>query len=283
MHPEMVAMIEVVKSRYPDIELEELYPHFPRMAMPDDLALSGYSWEDCHRGFFGAGGLFLVADVARELALKPGMRVLDLCCGTGMSSIFLAKHFGVQVIALDRGVDPTENWKRIEAEGLAGAIAPMRMDARDIRLPENYFDAVFCLNSYFYFGTDDLYLPYLARFVRAGRRIGIASPCYAGELTPDTPREFLYDAPDFVESYAVHSPPWWRQHFEKTGLVRIQICREHPQGRELWLDNVRWLIEKRHPCEMDPAMREMVLQEIVMLLTDRERFVTYLTLVAEKG
>ena len=204
--PDMVTMVEVVRSRYPDIGLEELYPHFPRMAMPDDPALSGYSWEDCHRGFFGAGGLFLVAEVARELALKPGMRLLDLCCGTGMSSIFLAKHFGVQVIALDRDGDPTENWKRIEAEGLAGAITPMRMDAWDIRLPENYFDAVFCLNSYFYFGTDDLYLPYLTRFIGAGGRIGIASPCYARELTPDTPREFLYDAPDFVESYAVHSP-----------------------------------------------------------------------------
>jgi hypothetical protein len=26
----MVTMIEIVRSRYPDIELEELYPHFPR-------------------------------------------------------------------------------------------------------------------------------------------------------------------------------------------------------------------------------------------------------------
>jgi hypothetical protein len=64
--------------------------------------------------------------------------------------------------------------------------------------------------------------------------------------------------------------------------VAVQICREHPQGRALWLDNVRWLIEERHPRDMDAAMRKMVLQEILMLLTDGERFVTYLTLVAEK-
>jgi hypothetical protein len=64
--------------------------------------------------------------------------------------------------------------------------------------------------------------------------------------------------------------------------VAVQICREHPQGRELWLDNVRWLMEERHPRDMDPAMRAMVLQEIVMLLTDRKRFITYLTLIAEK-
>jgi len=66
-------MIEVVKSRYPDIELEELYPHFPRMVTPGDPALSGYSWEDCHRGFLGAGGLFLVAEEPmRQLAINAG-------------------------------------------------------------------------------------------------------------------------------------------------------------------------------------------------------------------
>jgi hypothetical protein len=44
----MVTMRDVVRSRYPDIELEELHPHFPRMVLPDDPALGGYSWQDCH-------------------------------------------------------------------------------------------------------------------------------------------------------------------------------------------------------------------------------------------
>ena len=226
--------------------------------------------------------MLLVSEMARRLELKQGMRVLDLCCGTGASSIFLAKHYGVSVIALDRDVDPTENWSRIGAAGLTNAITPTNMDARNILLPEDYFDAVFCLNSYFYFGTDDAYLPYLIRFVRAGGRIAIASPCYAGELKPDTPREYLYDAPGFAKSYAVHSPLWRCEHFEKTGLVRVHICEENPKGREFWLDDVRWLVERCHPRDMEPKMREMVLQEIVMLLTDQDRFVTYLTLVAEK-
>ena len=43
--------------------------------------------------------------------LEPGMRVLDLGCGKGLSSIFLAKEFGVQVWAADLWtplvIDPT--------------------------------------------------------------------------------------------------------------------------------------------------------------------------------
>lgn len=244
--------------------------------------LREYSWEDCHRGFIGSGGLFLVSEVAKRIGLQEGMRVLDLCCGNCSSSLFLAKHFGVRVIALDRDVDPTKNGERIDAAGLKDTITPVQADARSIELPDEYFDAVFCLNSYFYFGTDDRYLPYLARFIRPGGRIGIASPCYSHELTEDTPTEFLYDPPHFTESFAVHSPAWWQQHFEATGVAKVLLCEEHPRGREFWLDSVRWLVEECHPRDMERWMRQMVLQEIVMLLKDKERFVTYMTLIAER-
>jgi len=274
--------IEDFKARYPEIEVEELFPLFPRIPMSEYPELRQYSWEDCHRGFMGAGGLFLVSEVAGRMGLKQGMRVLDLCSGNCVSSLFLARHFGAKVVALDRDIDPARNEERIEAAGLQDAITPLKMDARSIELPEEHFDAVFCLNSYFYFGTDDTYLPYLARFIRSGGRIGIASPCYSRELSEDTPREFLYDPPDFKESSAVHSPPWWRRHFESTGVARVLACEDHRRGREFWLDQVRWLLEECHPRDMEPWMRQTVFQEIVMLLKDKERFVTYMTLIAEK-
>ena len=41
---------------------------------------------------------------------------LDLGCGKGLSSIFLAREFGVEVWAADLWIKPTENYKRfIEA------------------------------------------------------------------------------------------------------------------------------------------------------------------------
>jgi cyclopropane fatty-acyl-phospholipid synthase-like methyltransferase len=210
------------------------------------------------------------------------MRVLDLCCGNCSSSLFLAKQFRVRVTALDRDVDPTDNRERIKAAGLQDSVIPVKMDARSIGLPEEYFDAVFCLNSYFYFGADSRYLPYLTRFLRPRGRIGIASPCYSRELTVNTPEDFLYDAPHFTESFAVHSPPWWQQHFRATGVVKVLACEEHPRGREFWLDHVRWLLEQHHPRDMDHRVRQMVFREIVMLLKDKERFVTYMTLIAER-
>jgi SAM-dependent methyltransferase len=273
---------EVLKNRYPNLNPEELFPDFPRIPMTGYPELEGYTWEDCHRGFKGAGGLFLVFDTARRMKLEAGMRILDLCCGNCASSIFLAKHFDVSVVAADIGVDPTDNWKRVQEAGLEDRVLPIRMDATQLLLPYEYFDAVFCMNSYFYFGTDDAYLPYLIRFLVNGGRIGIASPCYADELSPETPPEYYFDAPGFAESHAVHSPQWWRKHFEKEKSVEILACEANPWGREYWLDDVRWLVEECHPRHRETKMREMVLQQILMLLIDQNRFVTYLNLVAEK-
>ena len=43
----------------------------------------------------GSNPLWLVEWLTAAMDLKPGMRVLDLGCGRGLTSIFLAREFGV--------------------------------------------------------------------------------------------------------------------------------------------------------------------------------------------
>ena len=43
----------------------------------------------------GANSLWLTEWLTTALDLRPGMRVLDLGCGRGASSIFLRREFGV--------------------------------------------------------------------------------------------------------------------------------------------------------------------------------------------
>jgi methylase of polypeptide subunit release factors len=72
---------------------------------PPDLArypeLNGYTRDQCYEDFFGGGGLYLAVEMLRTLRLKENDVVLDLGCGKGATSVFLAKHYGVHVIALD--------------------------------------------------------------------------------------------------------------------------------------------------------------------------------------
>ena len=49
----------------------------------------------------GPNALWLTEWLCETMDLKPDMRVLDLGCGRALSSVFLAKEFGVQVWAYD--------------------------------------------------------------------------------------------------------------------------------------------------------------------------------------
>ena len=61
------------------------------------------------------------------------------------------------------------------------------------RSPTDFFDAIVSIDSFFYYGTDDLYLNYLARFVKPGGPMGIAGAGLVQEIDgpiPDHLREW---------------------------------------------------------------------------------------------
>jgi SAM-dependent methyltransferase len=60
----------------------------------------------------GPNPLWLTEFLVQPFDLKPGMRVLDLGCGKGMTSVFLAREFGVQVYAVD--FDQWEGWTSVD-------------------------------------------------------------------------------------------------------------------------------------------------------------------------
>src|SRR5436190_14482791 len=131
-------------------------------------------WVLAHASNGGANTLHLTEWLATALELRPGMRVLDLGCGRAMPSIFLLREFGVQVWATDLWFSASENIQRIRDAGVEDGVFPLHADARSLPFAADFFDAIVCIDSYPYFGTDDLYLNYLAHFVKPGCRIGIA-------------------------------------------------------------------------------------------------------------
>ena len=70
--------------------------------------LAGYAREEIYDQTIGGGALYLAAKMVRRMHLQPGAIVLDLGCGKGATSIFLARHFGARVIAVDLWTSATE-------------------------------------------------------------------------------------------------------------------------------------------------------------------------------
>lgn len=182
----------------------------------------------------GANSLWLTEWLVESLDLRPGMRVLDLGCGRAVSSIFLSREFGVQVWATDLWFSASENLQRIRDAGVEDRVYPIHADARSLPFASEFFDVVVSIDSFVYYGTDDLYLNYLARFVKPSGQVGIAGAGIMQEI--DGP------VPDHLQAWwepglwCQHTAAWWRRHWERTGIMAVELADTMADGWQRWLD-----------------------------------------------
>jgi cyclopropane fatty-acyl-phospholipid synthase-like methyltransferase len=215
----------------------------------------------------GANALWLTEWLTSAMNLRPGMRVLDLGCGRAASSIFLRREFDVEVWATDLWFSATENIQRIRDAGVEDGVFPLHADAHALPFAADFFDAIISIDSFPYYGTDDLYLNYVAHFVKPGGPIAIAGAAVVRELdgaVPDHLRDWWTQ--DF---WACHSASWWRHHWERTGIVDIDVAGTMPDGWKLWLD---W----QRAVAPDNA------REIAVVEADAGRYLGYMRLVGRR-
>jgi SAM-dependent methyltransferase len=214
-----------------------------------------------------ACALWLAEWLSEKMDLRADMRVLDLGCGRAASSIFLRREFGVQVWAVDLECSATENLRRAQDAGVADGVFPIRADARALPFAEEFFDAIVCLDAIFYFGTDDLYLNYLTHFVKADGQIGIAGAGLTREVegpVPDHLRDFWTQ-----DVWSIHSVDWWRKHWQRTGIVDVEIADAMCDGWKLWF---QW----HRAVAPDNTV------EIAALESDRGELLNYIRMVGRR-
>jgi cyclopropane fatty-acyl-phospholipid synthase-like methyltransferase len=170
----------------------------------------------------GANSLWLTEWLAATLDLRPGMRVLDLGCGRASSSIFLHREFGVLVWATDLWFNRSENAQRIRDAGVGDGVFPIHADARSLPFGVDFFDAIVCIDSFVYYGTDDLYLNYLARFVKLGGQVGIAGAGLMQEIEGPVPEHLRQWWTN--DLWCLHSVAWWRRHWR---VIAPSVLQAH--------------------------------------------------------
>lgn len=195
------------------------------------------SWIAEH--WMGPHPLWLLEELCEHLDLKPGMKVLDMGCGKGLTSVFLAREFGVTVFANDLWISPTENLRRFEAAGVADRVFPIHAEAHALPYAEGFFDAAISIDSYQYFGADELYFPCtFSKLVRPGGQLGIVVPGLTREFDkgyPETLKELWAG-----ELFSFHSSMWWWRLWEKAGLVEITACYDMADPKEIWRPWATW-------------------------------------------
>ena len=117
--------------------LEELYERNRRMRSYPRSERYDASWIE--QNWMGPNPLWLLEDLSGHMDLRPGMKVLDMGCGKGITSVFLAKEYGVTVFANDLWISATDNLRRFEDAGVADRVfpctrKPMRFHMRMVSL-----------------------------------------------------------------------------------------------------------------------------------------------------
>ena len=107
----------------------------------------------CNGTYFMGPSVIRLLDEA-NLPRKKGMRILDLGCGKGLSSLYLAKEYDVTVFAADLWISPTENYEFFRSLGIEEQIFPIYADANALPFAEGFFDAVISVDAYHYFGAE---------------------------------------------------------------------------------------------------------------------------------
>ncbi len=224
----------------------------------------------------GPNPLWMLEDLARELDLRPEMRVLDLGSGMGATSVFLAREYGVRVVAADWWIAAEDAAAVFAEAGVADRVTAVHAEAHALPFEPEGFDAIVSIDAFEYFGTADSYLPYLLRFLRPGGQLGMATPAMAREV-----RE-LGAIPEHIEklvgweAIAWHTPEWWRFQWEITKLVEVTCARMHPHG---WRD---WLTWARAVAEDQPEKRAEHLAVVDMLTADAGRLLSFAMVAARK-
>jgi cyclopropane fatty-acyl-phospholipid synthase-like methyltransferase len=260
---------------------QELARRFPRS--------HNYNLDWIREGGMGSNPLWIAEWLSERLDLRPGMRVLDLGCGKAKSSIFLAREFGVEVWAADLWVSPSENYERIrdaeldllpippgegrgegassQQEVSTARVIPLRVNAHTLPFAADYFDVITAHDSFSYFGTDDLYLNYLVQFVKPSGQLGVAGAGLVGEISSTVPEHLQAEwSQDF---WCLHSAPWWRNHWARTGLVDVEFAESMPEAWRIWS---HW--QRHHAPEN--------VSEFEMIERDAGRTFTYNRLIARR-
>ncbi|MEV0224398.1 methyltransferase domain-containing protein [Streptomyces sp. NPDC050704] len=215
----------------------------------------------------GANSLWLTEWLTEAMHLRPGMRVLDLGCGRGASSVFLYQEFDVQVWATDLWFSADERRQRILDAGADHAVFPLHADARALPFAAGFFDAVISIDSFPYYGTDDLYLNYLARFVKPEGLIGIAGAGLVQEIDGPPPEHLeAWWEPSMA---CLHSAAWWRRHWERGAIAHVELADTMTDGWKHWLTWQRTIAPDNHV-------------EIDTVASDHGRYLGYVRAIARR-
>ena len=181
-----------------------------------------YDWDFLLQNLMGPNCVRLADELTQKIRLRSAMRVLDLGCGMGLTSIFLAREFDVQVFATDLWIAPTENYERFKQFQVEDKIIPIYAEAHALPFAHGYFDAVISIDAFHHFGAEANYLDtHIVPLVNKGGTIAVSVPGLQKDFPAGIPAVLQ---PFWQENMNMYSSKWWQALWEQSPNITIEQC-----------------------------------------------------------
>jgi len=201
----------------------------------------------------GPNAMRVAEELASHLNINENMRILDLGCGCGLSTLLLVKKYGASVLAADLWISPTENYARFQSIGIDDKAVKISVDAtKGLPFANGYFDLLLTVDAYHYFGDTAEMLPSLIPFVKKGGYIAVAIPGLKYEFGKNVPDEMKPFWNDEV-ARTIRSIDWWKGLWQKTEGIDIVDIREMACCKQAWDE---WLTSPNPYAVNDMKMME---------------------------
>lgn len=175
-------------------------------------------YSDKYKEFFdekflmGPNSILLLDELLAKypVCMSRDNTILDLGCGTGLTSLFLAREAGATVYANDLWIEAEDNEKRFAEWGIRDFVIPKHEDANKLSFEPEMFDAIFSVDAYHYFaGKEGFFQEKILPLVKKGGRVFIAIPGIKEEFEGQQ-KEILKDWVG-EDACLFHSCNWWKQ------------------------------------------------------------------------
>lgn len=185
----------------------------------------------------GPNSIKLLDELLEKAPKELTGRVLDLGCGRGLTSLFLARETSAeQVFATDLWISATTNARSFEAWGEEEKIISIHADAMELPYAEEYFDAIVSIDSYHYFGcADNVFAEKILPLLKKGGYALLAMPGLKQEFGENVPA--LMDEWAGEDAKTFHSCGWWKNHIKQGGEGQVEVTvMESERYNDIWND-----------------------------------------------
>jgi len=171
------------------------------------------------RTYVSVGGETTTREFVSQLNLKPGMKILDIGCGTGGSAFYMARTYGVDVHGIDLATNmiAIANDYRNEMEATVKHRVQFYVeDAVTMEYPNNFYDVVYSRDTILHIpGKEKLFQNFLST-LKPGGKLMISDYCRGDQ-------EHSQRFKDYVKSrdYKLFTVPEYGRIIEKAGFQKV--------------------------------------------------------------